>query len=521
MYCGGRNRNSVFTQPLTQRAFRSSTLDLDNAKQFDSSVLVVAASSTVGAQFANKSDAWSWAAPPAGVVRIWIDFGAAKIVVQLQPHQHNSSISYHVLVAGLNAAILSTTSTRIETEIPVLSAGRHRVVVNATGYGIIASNETIEVPLVISNVSPTAGSVVGGQLVTVSGADFAHGSRFADNLIDICGVPCTATFATSTMVTCTTGPKNTELELPVSATTLISIVRSNDDGYQTVTDSLQEVELTNTTLLMGVVDQESYLTFLRFRGIRLAHWDTLLSACVHFHASTETLSSPIQLEIRASLAEESQPLVYHHITTGFVMWSLQAWAQGKSYQTPDLKHLFQEIMNHTSWQRGSDVVLRFSVSSGLGTFAAVAWDNEGGANAPELMMETVTTTASFIGLDSMAAQRCNVTVHVGTTINSVEEETCTPKNVAIRGKARVLDGAPDLCRPAHLSLFSAGQADSPGPHAYIELNGVSVHNCSRGINVVVLDSVTKVVLKASSFDTGQFDSASSALALFLGDEVCA
>ncbi len=107
-----------------------------------------------------------------------------------------------VTIGGVACTSLKiTNAASLSCVTPVGSAGAKAVAVtNPSGTGTLPSSFTYQAPPVINTVTPTAGAIAGGDLVTISGTGFLAGATVLFN-----GVACTAvTVVSATSLTCTT-----------------------------------------------------------------------------------------------------------------------------------------------------------------------------------------------------------------------------------------------------------------------------------------------------------------------------
>uniref|UniRef100_A0A3B4ZZ57 PKHD1 like 1 n=1 Tax=Stegastes partitus TaxID=144197 RepID=A0A3B4ZZ57_9TELE len=106
----------------------------------------------------------------------------------------NSSV---VLVGGEECVTVQWTETSITCLLPVLPPGLHKVDVQVgnNGYPQTSNgvNATIEYILEVHSISPSSGSLMGGTMLTVSGAGFSNNT--ADNKVSIGDARCEVTVA--------------------------------------------------------------------------------------------------------------------------------------------------------------------------------------------------------------------------------------------------------------------------------------------------------------------------------------
>ena len=91
-------------------------------------------------------------------------------------------------------------------------------------YGVGWRPSALTVPLSVTSVSPSEGSLGGGLLVTLLASGFSTATP-SDNSVVFGGVPCAVVSASATQLTCTTGAVSTgstPLVLSASATQLTS-----------------------------------------------------------------------------------------------------------------------------------------------------------------------------------------------------------------------------------------------------------------------------------------------------------
>lgn len=102
---------------------------------------------------------------------------------------------------GVNTA----SATEISADVSDAPAGVHVVKVYVAGKGLTTSTTgsdlTISVDLSLDAVSPSAGSVAGGTVMTLTGSGF---NKIApgNNKIEVCGSSCVVSSSTSTSIEC-------------------------------------------------------------------------------------------------------------------------------------------------------------------------------------------------------------------------------------------------------------------------------------------------------------------------------
>ncbi|XP_061189118.1 fibrocystin-L-like [Saccostrea echinata] len=97
-----------------------------------------------------------------------------------------SSGTVKVAVGDTDCTVSSSSATQIVCSLGVSAAGAKAVVVDVTGKGVSTNTNQFTYGLAIGSISPSSGSLGGGQEVTITGNGFS-----TQTAVTICGKPCT------------------------------------------------------------------------------------------------------------------------------------------------------------------------------------------------------------------------------------------------------------------------------------------------------------------------------------------
>ncbi|MEK8016826.1 MAG: PilC/PilY family type IV pilus protein [Candidatus Parabeggiatoa sp.] len=127
---------------------------------------------------------------------------------------------------------------------------------------------------------------------------------------------------------------------------------------------LEETEIKNP-------DLDKQIVGLRFEAVDIPQGATITSAAIQFVSGPDT-SGPAKLIIKAENAanaktftEENNNISNRPTTREFASWDIEAWTEGVTYSTPDLKRVVQEVVNHSDWC-GGEGGLAFIISTDSG-----------------------------------------------------------------------------------------------------------------------------------------------------------
>ncbi len=178
---------------------------------------------------------------------------------------------------------------------------------------------------------------------------------------------------------------------PVGPTTVeVRVANSTDDAEESATGI---VSLTSADLEL-VADATNQTVGLRFTGVAVPQWATILNAWVQFHADASgSLSTSLTIRgqdadspttfIAATSNVSSRPR-----TTDFVDWSPSAWTSGdagSAQRTPSLTAIVQGLVQRSGWVSGNSMGFIFT---GTGTRTATSFNGSPG-DAPLLHIEFV------------------------------------------------------------------------------------------------------------------------------------
>jgi len=141
-------------------------------------------------------------------------------------------------------------------------------------------------------------------------------------------------------------------------------------------------------------DMDKQIVGLRFEAVDIPQGATVTSAAIQFVSGPDS-SGPANLIIKAENAanantftEENNNISNRPTTTQFVNWkSIEAWTEGVTYSTPDIKSVVQEVVNHPDWCGGEGgLVFIISTDSGNPLRNVKSYDDRPGY-APVLKVE--------------------------------------------------------------------------------------------------------------------------------------
>ncbi|NVJ62108.1 MAG: DUF5011 domain-containing protein [Gammaproteobacteria bacterium] len=215
-------------------------------------------------------------------------------------------------------------------------------------------------------------------------------------------------------------------EPPEEGVILKRITNGLDDVEQRADGSMyldsSDIELVN--------DNGNQIVGLRFTNLTIPENSTIVSATVQFttdEASTDSTS----LQIRGENTDNSSPfnntaqnVSSRSTTSATVAWQPDIWSTegeaNSAQRTPELKSIFQEIVNRNGWRAGNNISL---IISGEGKRTAEAFEGSTG-NAPLLRIEyepssdsedTTPPVITLVGAESITLQQGTSFVDPGAT----------------------------------------------------------------------------------------------------------
>ncbi len=163
-----------------------------------------------------------------------------------------------------------------------------------------------------------------------------------------------------------------------------------------------QVALTDVDLDLGLgypSFTSATLVGMRFQGLTIPAGATITSAYVVFTANSNE-SGGCDLEFWAEDVDDASAFTTNNYnlsnrtrTSASVLWSgVPNWLHNRTYQTPDLAAIVQEVINCPGWQLGNDFVLLVE-----GTDRREAWSWDGNpAKAPRFVVHYSFFPAKFI-----------------------------------------------------------------------------------------------------------------------------
>lgn len=135
-----------------------------------------------------------------------------------------------------------------------------------------------------------------------------------------------------------------------------AMAANTDDGRQQ--SGSQELDGTHMTLRSG------YTTGLRFPNIAVPRGAEILSATLSVQAANDAGASnrsniTVKGAYRGNLPTfaNGNKIGDQTPTTASVLWSPTAWVSGTRYNSPDIKSVIQEVVNHSEWTTGNALAL--------------------------------------------------------------------------------------------------------------------------------------------------------------------
>jgi hypothetical protein len=422
-----------------------------------------------------------------------------------------------VHIGSIPAALTSASTERLVANLPSLSAGTHKVRVNVTGQGEAVSTATVFKPLVVSSLTPTAGSFNGGQDIIITGSGF--GTKPGENNVTVGGIPCSVTASSTTSIQCTTGSFINK----GAAHTAISkgIQSSTDDAVEYISTGKVRTDL--KTLTLPLSGSSKVVTGLRITGVDIERGAVVHSARVQLQVKTKS-DKQIAMHIRGELTASAAPfsktknnLTARNKTVASVLWEPTDWnVFGVLKYTADLSPVIREIVAQPGWVKGGDIALFFTHHSGDGTRVAFSYDYyRSGAAAPIFSAtHTPPTSAALLAYEAVDTKACAVTVELEHEDSYEGAAKCASVQELTRGRPTMATSrTTKKCSPVHVEVGSGGWNDAN--FATIAVNGKAAMSTSRGINIVVLSGTSHKVISSASFDTYWIAEDSERLAAFV------
>ncbi|MGI9597441.1 MAG: metallophosphoesterase family protein [Acidimicrobiales bacterium] len=270
--------------------------------------------------------------------------------------------------------------------------------------------------------------------------------------------PPTTTWPTTTVPpTPTTTRPTTTSSMPAGGGTIeVRVGARRDDVEEGIADSVLYTDSSDIEL----VDDSSYkgeqIVGLRFRGIDVPPGATVTRAYLRFTAD-ESDSVATDLSIHGHDVGDAPPFgpgvngVGARPPTGATArWqAVDPWIRGRTYDSPDLHPVIQEIVDRGDWESGGDIAL---IISGTGERTAESFDGQPNA-APLLHIEfadgtpgpTTTTTGPTTTTTTTTAPTTTTTTATGPTTTAPTTSTTTPPGgVPAVLDVRVARGADDV-----------------------------------------------------------------------------
>ena len=193
------------------------------------------------------------------------------------------------------------------------------------------------------------------------------------------------------LAACSSGlePDLPALETLATPTTVRTSIASAADDAEEIKG--RSVQLTGSLLDLRAKDGVLQLTGLRFQNLQVPPGARIDNAYLVFKAGmndAEAVSLNLYGEASDnadSFSTAENSLSSRIKTSATSVWTPDSWANGKTYQTPNLASVVQEIVSRSGWQSGNALALFVDGSSSAGERSAMAFGNPYGA-APELVV---------------------------------------------------------------------------------------------------------------------------------------
>lgn len=168
---------------------------------------------------------------------------------------------------------------------------------------------------------------------------------------------------------------------------------SSDDAEQTVSNG--SVSLTSTDLDMITDGGPNQIVGIRFANVVVPRKATITNAYIRFDAPTSTNTatsltikaqkSPNPATFTTTTSDVSNRTNGSNAATATVAWnSVPSWISGKTYTTPSMTAMVQELVDQSTWCGGNAML--FTIS-GSGSRIAASFDNTSGNDAPVLVIQ--------------------------------------------------------------------------------------------------------------------------------------
>ena len=232
------------------------------------------------------------------------------------------------------------------------------------------------------------------------------------------------------LAACSSGfePEPTLATLATPTTVRTSIASAADDAEEIKGRSVQ---LTGSLLDLRAKGGVLQLTGLRFQNLQVPPGVKIENAYLVFKAGINDAEAvSLNLYGEASNNADTFSTAKNNLsrrtkTSAMSAWNPGSWAVGKTYQTPNLASVVQEIVGRSGWQSGNALALFVDGSSSAGERSAVAFGNPYGA-APELVVtytggDTRATAPALSGGPVAAATSGTLTLKLADPKDDAEE----------------------------------------------------------------------------------------------------
>lgn len=168
---------------------------------------------------------------------------------------------------------------------------------------------------------------------------------------------------------------------------------SGDDGF--FSSDFDEIHLTYSRLEMGHHGGEvpiTYDLFVRFPAVTIPKDASIETAYVRFMAYDGNYTGPCNVnchfnDVDNAVAPTTQPEAIALALTSPVAWDdIEGWDDGIPYYSPELKTIFQAIVNRAGWVEGNavQIVFKNNASAGAANRLPSSFDYLAGAEKAEL-----------------------------------------------------------------------------------------------------------------------------------------
>lgn len=217
----------------------------------------------------------------------------------------------------------------------------------------------------------------------------------------------------------------------------------NNDKNKTVTNA-------NTSLTVGTNQKLG----LRFQSVPFPKNATVMEAYLEFTASTNK-SGSFYVDLYAHNTNNSAAMPNNKgnisgrtKTSATSRWNIsEDWQTDKTYRSPDLKALIQEVFNRSGWVEGNALSLLVYGNSSATNRSIFSFDGSG-ARAPKLVLKVASNS-------TISAPNLTVRQHINNLVQNLTPRTHTPIVDSLYESALYYRGGP-VYYGADRQIFDSG-----------------------------------------------------------------